>query len=398
MARMAPLLIALVLFQDDGEIARWIDDLGHEELARREAAQARLLKCGAKALPALKKALESEDPEKIARVLKITGEIERLGREKEHDARERLLNLELVTVGFAEGELSDVLAAVARQLRIKFDSSVEGPKPVRVPETELPLQQLLDSLELQLDIKFIRDAKSGRTFKVSDGRYLHPPRHYLRGTTLEFTTKEYRVDGKLQGWRLEARNVGPAWAGIESAEIKGPDGSARQIELCGECGPGLIFIRGDKPEELRVRLRGGVLWSSRYELNVANPEVAQTFRVGSYQVHYEFPRVRITTSTPTDSSLFASGDLEGTWKADSDRDTMGFGGRFAKVGGTPKGWCKCKEGPTPVVPVGPRLITEDVTSKWSYEKVLPSAFKSMKVIVKKRFMEPFDGETVVPVD
>src|SRR5262245_66247456 len=56
------------------EIARWVEELGDDSFAVREAASKRLVAAGARAEPALLKALDSKDAEVLKRAKAILAE------------------------------------------------------------------------------------------------------------------------------------------------------------------------------------------------------------------------------------------------------------------------------------------------------------------------------------
>jgi hypothetical protein len=404
------LAVSLLLagFQEEADIARWIDDLGHEELARRDQAQAQLLKAGAKALSALKKAADSKDPEKAARVGVIIAEIERPEREKEHDARQRVQRLRLVTLDFPDGKLSDVLAAIGKALDYKIVSKIDSDPGVRIVGKDLPLRQVLDTLESQLDIGIVEreyvsvEPGTGKgvrltTLEATKGRPGRGPRVHTRGTTFHFYTKAWRVDDKIAGWILETLESA-SYGSIEQIDVKGADGQSRAIEQCSRCSPGLILIRSEKAKEFRVRVRGNVRWSSAYDFQVSNPEVPQDFKVGPFTAHYEFPNVRITSSTPINPRLFAIASMDGKIKAGRGKPGTRMGGRFGDRDKPPKSWCKCENGPQPFSSASVEAISEYVCSELRYLKLTASDFESMSVSIFKYLQEPFDAEAVIPTE
>jgi len=398
---------ALLAFQEEREIAAWIDDLGHEEIARREEASSRLLKAGVKALPALLKARESKDPEKALRVRDLIAEIERPEKEKLHDAAMRPQALGLVSLDFKDGRLSDVLAALEKQLKIRFLSMLPLETRVSITVKDVPYRKCLDDLEDRLDASIFEkdDPDIGRVWQVSRGRFLRKPRAYLPGATVDFSKKSFEIDGNLKGWRLKVQIDGRIELRIESWEAKGSDGSPRTVETCDVCSPRLVFIRSDRSEEFRVRFRGKIVWASPYELEVSNPTVGQSFRVGPYTATYDFPSVRITSSEAIPAYLFASAWLEGQLK-DTDRsDRLRWeGGLFAGGGGgggwggRGATWCRCVGGPSRVANSdGQRIQSKDCHDS-ACERNQPADFASMKVVFRKRFEEPFEADVVIPAD
>ena len=74
-------------------IAALVADLGNAEWATREAASAGLRKLGSAALPALKKATASADPEVKTRAEELVEELEKPGDDRLRDAKIRLVSL-----------------------------------------------------------------------------------------------------------------------------------------------------------------------------------------------------------------------------------------------------------------------------------------------------------------
>jgi hypothetical protein len=92
---MRILSLALLCFgyQDPSDISRWISDLDHDEVARRDEAQKNLISAGEPILPTLNKALESGVHRNNPGARTALEDIERAIRERAHDARERRRDL-----------------------------------------------------------------------------------------------------------------------------------------------------------------------------------------------------------------------------------------------------------------------------------------------------------------
>jgi hypothetical protein len=395
--RVAALVAFAILLpvQEPADISRWIADLGHEEPARRDAAQAHLLKAGEKALPELRRALTSKDAEVVARLRAIIDEAERPGREREHDAQRRPRQLSLVTLDLAKSKLSLVLAAIEKESPVRFKSVYIIDPDVSVIAKDAPLRKVLDSIEDQIDAA-IRVNPEG-VYVVSPGRPSRNPRLYLPGATLEFTTRPAKVGDKVVGRRIQVSEEGTSRPSLGAWEAFGADGKARDVEICEVCGPKLILVRGDPKAELKIRTRSSFVWTSPYELGVTNPELSQSFKVGGFTVTYRFPNVTITSHEDVPSELFPHATLSG----ESQRGvgiSLSFDVTFEKLQRTPdpEGWCDCPRGPKPPVVKTPATRRSSVGT--TYEHNRAGDFESMKVLFYKPIQESFEGEVVIPAE
>ena len=397
MPRAVVLILAcLAPLQEEADIARWIDDIGHEELGLREEAQAALIKAGPRALTALKKALESKDADKVARLRAVVEEIERPERERTHDALERKRVLELYTVDFKNEKSTDVVVRLQELLGAKFNGAVDPDTRVTLSMKEQPLRKILDAIEDQAESSLRLGDSGWQAFRVKLAR---KPRAYVPGVTLDFTAKTFKVDDKAIGIRIKASMEGTAHAFIESWEATGKDGKPRTVKQCASCGPLLALVEGP-PEELHIRLKGRIQWNSNYEINIANPGGQQSFRIGSYMISYEFPKVAVTSPEELEPHRFPYAYLEGIWKA-GRRPDSGFGGRFgrrAEFGEKkrpPGVWCDCGPDPKPAMPARPPIKSREFSD---YEGNAATDFESMKIHFRKPIQEPFETDAVIPAE
>jgi hypothetical protein len=397
MLRTAVFLITsftLAGFQDDAEIAKWIADLGHDEVARREAAQAKLLKSGEKALPELRKAVASKDAEIAARVRTLILLIDRPERERQHDALERKRVLNLHSVDFKNARASDVLEKLKQLLNADFAGEIDPAARVTLTAKDETLRKILDEIEDQAKCT-IRHQEG--VWQVGSSKSPRKPRAYLPGTWLDLTRTPIE-DGKVKGIRFKAKMEGMSSVFIDSWEAQGNDGHPRRVARCEPCGPYYAFVETGG-EELRVRLKGRIQWNSHYEVQVANPEVAESFLIGSYVIQYEYPKLRVTSKEPLELYQFLYAELVGTYKGrvqDSSPPIRFEAPPRPEKMREPGRWCDCGPGPKPDPPVRNRIEFREYQGIYGSQPA--SAFESMKIMVRKPIQEPFDTEVVVPFE
>jgi len=327
----------------------------------------------------------------------IIHEIERPEREREHDALMRVRQLALLTVDFKDAKLSEVLASIEKQTGYGFRSSFKGDPGVTVAAKDAPVQKVLDAIEDQIEGS-IRLGKVG-VYEVSPGKFLRKPRLYLPGATLEFNARPAKASGKVVGRVVKVTSHGASDPTFGPWEVFGADGKPRVVNSCENCGPRMFLVRGDPEAELRIRTRSRFVWRSPYELEVAKPEIPQSFRVGAYTIAYEFPKVSITAAEPVPTRLFAHAELRGRLK-----EGKGVGISLEWVGGfgvgaakkDPEVWCDCPEGPLPAAAKTDPVMRSSDHSK--YERNASHDFESMKVLFYKPLEEAFEGEVVIPAD
>ncbi|HKS17170.1 MAG TPA: hypothetical protein VJU16_07640 [Planctomycetota bacterium] len=398
--RSLTLLILCLAFQDS-EVDRWIADLVHDEIVMRDQAERGLIKSGEKVLASLKASLKTAPEAHAARVRAVIEEIERPGREKEHDARRRPMALRLVTIQVKDATLTSVLASLEKQLGLKFESHLKEERRVTLDFKDAPYRRCIDAIEDQLEAS-IREWEGGTALEVRDGRFLRSPRGYGPGVTLQFSARPYSKEGKFTGTRLKVRDLEGTSPWIQGWDVRDTAGKPIVVETCKSCGPMLALVKCAEGQELRVKIKGSVCWESLYEFKVADPAVSQSFRVGTYTATYEFPRVSVTSAVEVPRGQFARAGLRGTYKEGHgpNRDRR-FGGRFGgRIGERDPGvWCDCgPAGPVVVVvEVGPTLKSKEY-EEYEYRDYEPSDFQSMDVVIYKRFEEPFEVEAVIPAD
>jgi hypothetical protein len=196
-------LAFLLPVQESSEFSKWIEDLRHDDLARRDYAQAVLLKSGEKALPELKKALASKDAEFVVRLRSIIEEIERPGRERLHDGQERKRVLKLCTVDFKDERAPDVLEKLKQLLDTVILGKVDPEARVTLSAKDETLRKILDAIEDQAKCTIRNEEGMWRAQATPAPRL---PRAYVPGSWLDLTCTPMKVDGRRKAF--ESR---PPW-------------------------------------------------------------------------------------------------------------------------------------------------------------------------------------------
>jgi hypothetical protein len=233
---MTAFLILALLAQDRHQaIDDLVRDLGDDLIEIRERAQGALLRVGPPAIPALKKAILSEDPERRARARITLLRIDRAEREREHDAFE--------------------LAELLRKNRPPSPEKAEQFRWTAVTE--------------------------GARFGIGAVRRC--------GGLVLYTSFEsflYRYD-RFCGAKGDLR------FDIEKAcDLTGRE---LAIERCARCSPAMIFAKNhDGP--VRIRVRGVQTWFSRYEVEFLEPRMGQTQVVGDMTIEVAWPRIKVIST------------------------------------------------------------------------------------------------------
>lgn len=385
---------ALISFQDNSIEARWISDLAHELIERREQAAGNLLKAGPAALPAIRKALDQGLPANDPNARTVLLNLERTIGESVLDAKRRARELNLVTLEDGLRSLGDVAADIERQTNYRFRAKVDAALPVRVGGRDRPTREVLDSIEEQLGVTIaLREKVKWGRHEIKPGRLARPRRIHLPGATYNVRRGAPVVHGKLEGWVLEADLEGEPDARLDSTEVVGSDSKSLPLERCRWCSPRRMFVQTRSKESVRIRLRGSVFWNSEYELNVDAVERPQLFRVGRYEIHYEFLKTRFEPSGPGEEEKRAHlsisfQDKSGGWFTTSH--TLGSGRRVSK---SHPDWCTEPEEPEGSVD----SETPASSSDWNEDKkATPATIRAARILFSKPVREPFDREIELP--
>lgn len=197
------LLPALLIAADDANVPTLVRQLGADALKDREQASEHLLKLGAPALPELRKALQSSDPEirRRARRLLVTLERSLFGQVRLFSAEAGSVN----TVAF----LPDGKRAISGDNRAVRLWDVETGKQLACAEHH---RDRVMCLAVHPDGKRLASGSEDRSIRLWDGRDLRPglvlTGHRGDVRSLAFTADGKTLlsgglDGLLQAWDVE---------------------------------------------------------------------------------------------------------------------------------------------------------------------------------------------------
>ncbi|HTF57902.1 MAG TPA: HEAT repeat domain-containing protein [Planctomycetota bacterium] len=230
----ALLSLALLVQSEPRQIDDLIRDLGDDLIEVREKAQRALTQIGASAIPALRKAVASDDPERALRARAVWLRFDRGERQREHDAKE--------------------LAALLEENR--------------PPDLEKPGGRRWSALT------------EGARFALGA-----VPRDGGLVIYTEFEPFLYRYDRLCQ-------RKGDVRFDIEKAcTLEG-----REIPLvrCARRSPRMVLAK-DHDGPMRIRVRGVQTWFSRYEVEFSEPKMGQSQLVGDMPIEVAWPRIKVTS-------------------------------------------------------------------------------------------------------
>ena len=387
--------LSLLGFQDEPEIARWIADLAHEQIERRDHAARELWKCGASALPAIRKALERGVHSDDAKTRKTLVDLERAIGESVFDAQQRPRALQLVTFDDRDYRLDEIAADLDRQTKWVFKVEVDASLSMRLGGKDRPLREVLDSIEEKLGVTITRLEKNVRAlFEIKPGRPPDRRRIHIPGVTYSVRRGPPLVRDKLKGWVLETELADPSDARIGSIEVLGSDGKALPLLTCPWCSPGRMFVKTALKEKVRVRFRGNVLWRSTYDLRIDAVEKPQRFQVGRYEISYEFLKTRVEPSPSDDEEWPPTLELSYKYKkGDFWQPKSATRMKVQWVSKTHASWCD-----KPVDADGTlKSSWPIISSDWNEDREIdPADLEAVRIHFSKPVKEPFDREIDLP--
>jgi hypothetical protein len=389
---------AVAGFQDDAEFGRLIADLIHADPGTRAKAEQALLKAGPKALPALKAAFESKNPEIVARAKTVAAEIERIEFEKQYDASQRPRRLEIVTLQLKDAPLSEALKVLGGQVDSTFHTTIDPKQKLTIDVKDVPVRKCLDQMEDLLKATIV----SKYTWhKVVAGPATRKKRAYLPGVTFEFSLVPFKAEGRPGGWILQGEQMGTAAIGVDSFEVADRQKTAVPIERCGRCGLRFTLLKTEDKGPFTVRLKGRLVWESPYALQVADPAKPQDFKVGTFAIKYEWPKVTWTAAEPVPEPLAGRAELEGKLKKQFQPKGPPTAMGVSSVPPEPRpahAWCACVAGPTPMPPKNAARANGGSYTENAYRNRKPDQFDSLKVRFFKGIEEAFETEIQVAPD
>jgi hypothetical protein len=377
--------LALILgFPQESPVDRWIADLAHEDVSRRDEAQRHLVRAGKRILPQIQAALKrGGDATTGALLVKVERAI--------LDADERRRDLSLVTLDAGAMRLGDFMEAIEAQTGHEIVSEVHPDLRVNVEGKDQPLRQVLDSVERQLGVT-IQNRESSK-YRVKRGRIDRPDRIHLPGATFDLRKHAVKEDGRRVGWVVEVKGDDLPDADVESIEIEDSEGRPLQLERCRRCSPNRVLVRTESAI-LKVRARIETGWNQRTTLEVKTPGMAQVFQVGNFKVRYEFLRVLVTSDFPVDGRLFPDISIT-VERRNGDALYSGRFGRTTSCGHWHPEWCRN----LPYIS-GPRSRNDQPTKSEAvfeyHDKDLVLAdVKSVEVYVRRPVRETYQAEVTL---
>ena len=384
--------------QEDAQIEGWIAELLHVDPAVRAKAEASLVKAGSRALPALKLASDSKNPDLAARARGVLAEIERLEFEKKHDALERPRRLEIVSLQQKDAPLGEALKTLGAQVDSTFHTTVDAKQKLTIDVKEVPVRKCLDDIEDALKVKIVSKYS---WHKVVAGPPARKKRAYVPGATFEFNAVPFKPEGQPAGWILETETTGTATVYVDSIEVFNIQKAPVQVERCGRCGLRFTLLKSPEKGPFTVKLKGRLVWESPYDQPIADPAKAQEFKVGPFNVKYEWAKVTWAAPEGVPAHLAGRAEIEGKLK--KQFQPKGGGGAMGVTETPPQprpptAWCACPSGPSPMAPMNAGRIGGGSHTEHPLRTRKPDQFDSVKVVFYKAIEEPFEAEAAVPAE
>ena len=393
MIRLAILLalVGLGLRQEESDIVRWIADLAHEEIARREEASKRLMAAGESILPQLQKLIDSGrfSENLLARDrLKL---VERTIRETFHDARERPRKLRLVTFEDGEMRLGDVLATIERAGPVTISSDLDPDRRVRVGGKDVPVRAALDDLERQLDVTIEPVKGSRNRHEIKPGRRDRGPQVQGPGASFRVQKTPWIDEDKFEGWVIAAE-LGDWRCQVMSLDVRDAAGTPLKTESCDVCGPVQTKVLTKVKGDLRIRWRVQVQWTSDYVFTVDDPARRQEFRVGAWNIQYEFLKAKVDGTVKIETRVGEEFEL---------RVKTAKGGAFGTSSSVlHEAWRRVPHSPwCPWVKKESYFSEETLALDWldanSEGKLKPADVASVEIRFSKPMVETFERELLL---
>ena len=398
MCRSAAVLLAAVAllgFQEQVDLDRWIADLINVDAGVRAKAEKALIKAGQKALAALKQASESKTPELATRAKFVISEIERIEYEKKYDAQQRPRRLEIVTLQIKDAPLADALKALGAHVDSTFHSSLDPKQKLTIDVSNVPLRKCLDQMEDLLKATIVSKMNYHR---LSKGAATRKKRAYVPGATFEFSLAKFQKDGNPDGWCLTTDQTGTATVFVDSFEAFDAQKAPVTVELCGRCSPRFVHFKTDKPGPFTVRVKGRLVWENPYDFGIPDPSKPSDSRVGPFVLKYEWPKVAWTSEEPVPQQIVGRADLLAKLK--KELQGPGGGGQMGVSVNPPaerfaNSWCSCSAGAMPWAPAKPVLVGGGNHFETSLQSRKPDQLESLKLRFFKGIEETFEAEAVV---
>ncbi|HKS17171.1 MAG TPA: hypothetical protein VJU16_07645 [Planctomycetota bacterium] len=316
----------------------------------------------------------------------------RLERERKHDESQRARRLGLVTLQLKSATRKEAIKAICSQSDVAVitseKESFDDYLRVNLDVKDMPLRQCMDLIEDQLKLRLEHHSQSSYEAKATPPT--RKPRTHLPGVTLEVVASRFRPDD-ASGWSLSVKRLSHHFSQVDAVELWDSKNVVHPLERCGRCSPHYFLLKTASPGPFKVKVKGRLRWESHYEFKLADPTKGQIFKVGDFNIEYVYPKLTWKLDKPVQGHMSGRAEIDGVLKKEFRSggvyDTLGVGG-VSYRGRADKSWCRCKEGPAPVVASDPKLISG---GRYSDEGFRLEQYESLKVLFFKPIEEPFEA-------
>jgi len=317
----------------------------------------------------------------------------RLEREKRLDVSQRSRRLGIVTLQLKSATRDEAITALCAQSDVtvimsdkeKFDESLR----VTLDVKNLPVRQCMDLIEDQLKLKLehiVQDSYAAKAMAPA-----RKPRTYLQGVTLEVSATRFKPDD-ASGWSLSVKRMSHHFSLVDAVDVCDSKGVWIPLDRCGRCSPDYFLLKTASPGPFKAKVKGRLRWESHYEFKLADPAKEQIFKVGDFNIEWVFPKLTWSLNKPVPGHMSGRAELDGVLKKEFRNpgvyDTLGVG-RVSYPSRADRSWCRCKEGPAPVVASEAKLISGGRCSEGGFRV---EQFESMKVRFFKPIEEAFEAD------
>jgi len=254
---MIPLLLASLLFLQDAELDRLIQQLGENDPARRDQAVRKIHEIGPSAREALQKAVKGADPEVRARASSLLETFEKERLQIELEAKERKKVFPRVTLEAVDRPRSEVLAELSRQTGWIWDpyNDLAMDEKVTVKAKDAPL---IDALE-QIGMEWRYTIQSKAAIAKTDGE-ADRTKLFVDGVGISFRRRPWSPGGRPTGTIFET-DIKTAFDGearwnITSVNTDRP----LTVETCAIHSPRKVYVAAVDLADPRVTVKGTRLW------------------------------------------------------------------------------------------------------------------------------------------
>lgn len=359
------LLLAPLLFLQDGDLDRLLQQLGESDPARRDQAVQKLHEIGPSSREALQKALKSEDPEVRARANGLLETFEKERLQAELEAKERKKVFPRVTLEAVDRPRGEILAELSRQTGWSWDpdKDVSLDEKVTLKAKDAPLIEALEGIGLAWSFNLSGQAVIGKLRPTHD-----PSIVFADGIGFSVTRVPWKPGGTPTGTIFQTQFTrafeGDVRWSIASVNTDRP----LTVETCAIHSPRKVYVAQPDLADPRVTIKGTRLWFCTTPVKFQEPKGGDVWRMGPCRLTVEWPFVRVRMDKPLERDLLQktlkSEDIQFQAKLPRDHDLMGVGigggggGRFGGRFGGKVAWCGCAGQPSTTPPAPPPMDTE----------------------------------------